>query len=396
MTDRVKTLLLYASGPARWPAITRDTMLRGVLGLRDEDHLRSGSAARRLVLQALHRRFHYGSLSYMQDWHDAFRTSPELDVETCNANNLVEFARVRHKIREYPLVVVLHSVAGDSLSLLSRTESWFKERHGKLLVFLGNEYDLMPAKIGFLRSVEADYVGSQLPLAVARWLYAECDRSQILPAPHALNPQAYSPDVSSPRSIDIGFAGDIYHFFMGDIERTRTIQLFQELGPSLGLTCDIRAKRMPRAQWARFLNGCKGIIGAESGTYFLERTDQTKTAVQTYLKTHPQASFEEVFDRFFRDYPNPVSGKAISSRHFEPIGTQTCQILLEGRYNDILVADEHYLALKKDFSNIQDVVERFRDERYRMAMVQRTHDYVLTEHTYRHRVRSLVGAIFGI
>jgi hypothetical protein len=396
MRERVKTLLLYASGPTRWPAITRDTVLHGVLGLREDDVLASSRPATRLLTQTLRRRAHYGSLSYMRDWHDAFCASPALDVDTCNATNLLDYASARRKIREYPLVVVLHSVAGDSLSLLRRTQDWFTERRGKLLVFLGNEYDLIPEKIGFLRAVEADYVATQLPLDAARWLYAACDRSQILPAPHALNPEAYRPDPSSTRSVDIGFVGDLYHYFIGDQERTGIVQFFQAEGAALGLSCDIRTKRMPRSQWAEFLNGCKGIIGAESGTHYLERTDQTKNAVQSYLKAHPQASFDEVFQRFFRDYPHPVSGKAISSRHFEPIGTHTCQILLEGRYNDILVADEHYLALKKDFSNIQNVVERFKDESHRTAMVKRTREYVLAEHTYQHRVRSLVDAIFAI
>jgi len=152
---------------------------------------------------------------------------------------------------------------------------------------------------------------------------------------------------------------------------------------------------MPRSEWAKFLNRCKGIIGAESGTYYLERTDHTRKAVEAYLEQHPHASFHDVFEQFFRDYPNPVSGKAISSRHFEPIGTQTCQVLLEGRYNDILVADEHYLALKKDFSNVEEVVDRFKDEPYRTAMVRRTHEYVLAKHTYRHRVNALVRTIFA-
>ena len=396
MRERVKTLLLYASGPTRWPAITRDTVLHGVLGLRADDSLESSHAGTRLLTQTLRRRAHYGSLSYMRDWHDAFSASPALDVEACNATNLLEFASARRKIKEYPLVVVLHSVAGDSLTLLRRTQDWFSQRRGKLLVFLGNEYDLMPEKIGFLRAVEADYAATQLPLDSAQWLYAECDRTEILPAPHALNPEAYWPDLASLRPIDIGFVGDIYHYFIGDLDRTRTVQFFQAEGTALGLTCDIRTKRMPRSQWAQFLNTCKGTIGAESGTYYLERTDQTKNAVRSYLKAHPQAPFDEVFQRFFRDYPNPVSGKAISSRHFEPIGTQTCQILLEGRYNDILVANEHYLALKKDFSNIHDVVERFKDEQHRTAMVQRTYEYALAEHTYQHRVRSLVDTIFGM
>ena len=60
--------------------------------------------------------------------------------------------------------------------------------------------------------------------------------------------------------------------------------------------------------------------------------------------------FSEIYDRFFAGRAIPEAhGKCISSRHFDAIGTGTCQILLEGRYNDILKPGEHYIALSHDF-----------------------------------------------
>lgn len=395
MTDRIKTLVLYATGSAHWAPIAIDTLLRGVLKLSDEDLAPSSPLPKRLASRSLQTRFHYQNLSYVQDWQDAFVRAPQLDIDTLNTINLVDFARARRKIKDYDLIVVLHSAVGDKFNFLRRVEGWFQDRRGKLLVLPGNEYTLMPDKIGFLRAVEADFVGSQLPLDAAAWLYAECQPTRLLAAPHALNPRVYYPDPAATRSIDIGFVGDIHPFFVGDLERTQTVRYFQEQSAALGLSCDIRTRRIAREDWARFLNGCRGIIGAESGTYFLERSDRTRNAVQEYLREHPGASFEEIHERFFQHYPHPRSGKAISSRHFEPIGTLTCQILLEGRYNDILQPDEHYLALKKDYSNIDDVVGRFKDDGYRRAMVTRTRDYVLGNHTYRHRVDSLIRDIFG-
>ena len=394
MNDRVKTLLVYGNGIS-WKQVLADTTLRGVLGLEDERTVPARLLRHPLIRRAV--RSQYETLSYMHDWPEAFCAAPELDVELCNISNWVEYLRRLRQIGRYGLIVILHSatVNSASVSLLLRTAARFQRRRGKLLIFLGNEYELLPIKIEFIRAVDADYIASQLPLDAARWLYAPCERSEVLPAPHALNPKLFYPDLTSRRPIDIGFVGDLYPYFVGDIERSEMIRFFQEHGAELGLTCDIRTQRLPRSAWSSFLNGCKGIIGAESGTYYLERTDATMLAVQAYLKAHPGAPFEEVHERFFKEYPQPVSGKAISSRHFEPIGTQTCQILLEGRYNDILVADEHYIALKKDFTNIRDVVARFKDEEYRTAMVTRTYEYALAGHTYQHRVASLLDAIFA-
>jgi spore maturation protein CgeB len=393
MPDRLKTLILYANG-AKWQAITIDTLLRGVFRFQPEQQLPSPWFRNRWVNKVLGHR--YEMASYIDDWMEAFRGSSELETDVCNISNLFEYRQHRKAVETYPLIIVLHSATHDDMWLLHQTANWFKARHGKLLVFLGNEYNYLPQKIGFLRDVQADYVGSQLPTEAAQWLYKD-SHTQVLSTPHALNPHLYHPQPGSYfdhlRPIDIGFIGDRYPYYIGDNERTGIIEYFQENGSKLGLNCDIRFQRLRRGDWAQFLQTCKGIIGAESGTYYLEKDDRLINKVMGYTKTHPSAPFEAIYDRFFRDYPHNVSGKAISSRHFEAIGAQTCQLLLEGRYNDILIADQHYIAVKKDYSNIDDAVARFKDSDYRAQMVTKTYEYVLANHTYAHRIGAIVKTI---
>ncbi|MGQ0811535.1 MAG: glycosyltransferase family protein [Nitrospiraceae bacterium] len=333
----------------------------------------------------------YSVLSYVHDWQQAFCQSPLLKLTTCNINNLLEFRACLRTIKNYDLIVILHSAAGDDMSFVRGASAILQARRGKLLVFFGNEYNLMPEKIGFARETGADYIASQLPQAAARWLYSECP-SHVLEAPPALNPEVYRP-IPGPRPIDIGFRGDAYRLTLGDTERTDLINYFSNHSPRLGLVTDIEFVRYHRRQWVIFLNQCKGIVGAESGTYYLEKDDRTQQAIAQYVRQVPESSFEDIYTRFFKGYPNPVSGKAVSSRHFEPIGTKTCQILLEGNYNGILKADEHYISIKKDFSNVAEALQRFHDHSYRQHMVNRAHDYVFDQHTYGHRVESLLRAI---
>jgi spore maturation protein CgeB len=280
------------------------------------------------------------------------------------------------------------------MSILLKTVEWFRKRRGRLVVFVGNEYNLMADKIEFIRSTEADYVCSQLPFEAARWLYEGCKRSKILAIPHALNPKLYSPHPCPHRTIDIGFIGHLYDYFIGDLERTNLIQFFQRNGRGLGMSCDIRTQRLPREGWAQFLRRCRGILGAESGTYYLDRTGRIIEDVRKYAQRNPKVSFEEIHGLFFKKHQCPVSGKAISSRHFEAIGTKTCQILIEGHYNGILVPNQHYISVKKDLSNMSDVVYRFKDENYRNEMTQRAYEYVMDGHTYRHRVDLLLRTIW--
>jgi hypothetical protein len=393
MSERIKTLVLDADG-AGWSYVAVDTVLRGLLRSRIDvsilpHRFRSNRWGRRLLGPR------YAHLSNVLDWREALCAAPELDVEVCNINNLLDYNHRREAIRHYPLVIILHSAAGDHLGLLKATAHWFAGRRGALVVFLGNEYDLMEEKLAFVRLVGADYLCSQLPLEAARWVYAECHSTQVLAMPHALNPQMYAPNPAIPRTVDIGFSGDVYFPFIGDTERTTLITFFQCHGGHLGLSTEFRLNaRMRRSEWADFLRCSRGIIGAESGSYYLDRRGRMIAEAKAYWRRYPRASFEEIFERFFRAPRFPyVSGKAISSRHFEAIGTKTCQLLLEGHYNGILHPGEHYIPIRKDLSNVREAVRLFKDEAWRRRMVDRAYEYVMDEHTYQHRVRALVKVV---
>lgn len=390
--ERIQVVGFYARGETNWRAIIRDT-LAGVLRVRPES-IPTGWQNWPGFRSIVHEEFRV--LSYVMDWKDAFTECPLLDVQWCNVNNLVELESGLRHLKSYPLSIVLHSAAWDDLRVLRLVQGRFQTRRGSLVVFFGNEYHNMQEKIAFARGVSAEFIASQLPLPAAQWLYTECEGTVILPAPAALNPRVYRAE-SAARPVDIGFRGDLYAmaYALGDIERTTILQYFDHHAEQWGLKKDIAFVRYPREEWNGFLNRCKGIIGAESGTYFLERDDHTRQAVINFMARKPRATFAEVYDRFFRGYLNPVSGKAISSRHFEPIGTRTCQLLLEGDYNGILKADEHYISIRKDFSNVADAIRRFKDQDYRMNLVKRVHEYVLSEHTYEQRVAYVLRSVLS-
>ena len=386
MSSRIRTLLLEANG-THWVAVAVDTLAPAITS-RAGGWVRSSPRLRKLFGDR------YADASYMSDWRDAFCGSTQLSVETCNITNLLEYRANRPAIKDYDLVVVLHSAAGDRMQVLGRTASWFQGRRGKLAMFIGNEYDLMAEKIAFARKAAVDYVCTQLPLDAARPLYEGCGAA-IVAMPHALNPAVYYPDSARPRTVDVGFVGDLYERLIGDRERTDIVQFFVEHGAERGLTCDIRHTRMPREIWAGFLRSCHAVIGAESGTYFLQRDSAALKCAKQMVKADPSVAFDAVLARCFTGARGAVNGKAVSSRHFEPIGTMTCQLLVEGRYNDLLRADEHYISVRRDLSNIDDSIARMQDPEYRGQITTCAYEHVMANHTYAHRVGRLIDVLFG-
>lgn len=384
MSSRIRTLLLEANG-THWVAVAADT-LAPRLTAHAPGWVRRSPRLRKLFGDR------YADASYLSDWRDAFLASPALDVEVCNITNLREYRSRRPAIREYDLIVILHSAAGDRMQILGRTASWFQGRRGKLAMFIGNEYALMAEKIAFAKAASADFVCTQLPLDTARAIYQGCGAA-IVAMPHALNPQLYYPARDHRRTIDIGFVGDLYERLIGDRERTDIVRFFAEHGEARGLRCDIRQARMPKEQWADFLRSAHAVIGAESGTYYLQRDSAALNCASRMVRTDPAATFEAVKQRCFTNVTAAVNGKAVSSRHFEPIGTMTCQLLIEGRYNGVLRADDDYISVKRDLSNIDDAIARVKDTDYRSRMTATAYEHVMANHTYAHRVQRLVEVV---
>ncbi|MBI4712227.1 MAG: hypothetical protein HY762_02825, partial [Planctomycetes bacterium] len=50
-------------------------------------------------------------------------------------------------------------------------------------------------------------------------------------------------------------------------------------------------------------------------------------------------------------------------------------------------------ALNRDFSNIKEVLNKFRHTRYRAKMVDETYDYIMASHTYKHRIDKIISLI---
>jgi hypothetical protein len=384
MSSRIRTLLLEANG-THWVAVAADTLAPS-LTANAPGWVRRSPRLRKLFGDR------YADASYLSDWRDAFLASPALDVDVCSITNLRDYRAKRPAIRDYDLVVILHSAAGDRMQILGHTASWFQGRRGRLAMFIGNEYALMAEKIAFARAAAVDLVCTQLPLEAARSIYQGCGAA-IVAMPHALNPDIYYPVRDRRRSIDVGFVGDLYERLIGDRERTDIVRFFAEHGAARGLRCDIRHVRMPKEEWADFLRSAHAVIGAESGTYFLQRDSEALNCARRIVRKEPEATFESVKQRCFTNVRGAVNGKAISSRHFEPIGTLTCQLLIEGRYNDVLRADEHYVSVKRDLSNIDDAIVRVMDTEYRSRMTTAAYEHALAGHTYAHRVRRLVEVV---
>jgi len=399
---KIDALILYANGCGIKPIIF-DTFFKGLLRLKDNYEfprfMQSFAYGRKIADQFGSR---YNVLSYMHDWLDAFLNCDRLHVESFNINNLLDRRFNMVEIRKYSLIVVLHSATGDDMRVLNWFRDYFLQRNGKLVVFLGNEYDLMQEKTDFLKYTETDVICTQLPAEVGSWLYEDCKNSRVLALPHALNPDVYNREGSNiTRSIDLGFVGSAYPAWICDSERNDFILAAGARAKSMGMITDIRmghGMNLQRKEWAAFLQSLKAIVGGEAGTYYLDKEGKFLADAKKLSVESSKMSAEDCRRGVIEANPcvRYSSGKAISSRHFEAMGTGTCQLLLEGHYNGILQEGVHYIGVKKDYSNLDDALMRLKDSSYRNRIVENAYHLVIHKHTYRHRVDELLDYLEGL
>ncbi|HEU4683065.1 MAG TPA: hypothetical protein VFS39_01005 [Nitrospira sp.] len=114
------------------------------------------------------------------------------------------------------------------------------------------------------------------------------------------------------------------------------------------------------ARWLEFLASGRAVIGCESGSSVLDRRGEIRARIQMLCNASPGLTFEHT-GRAMPPGWDDWRFYAISPRHFEAVVTKTAQILVEGEYDGILEPGRHYVPLKGDFSNLQDVFDQLED-----------------------------------
>ena len=200
------------------------------------------------------------------------------------------------------------------------------------------------------------------------------------------------------RSIDIGYRAWQVDPWLGrhGMQKSRITELFQKESQKKNLITDLSVRTEDAFlgdDWYKFLLSCKYTIGVEGGASILDTDGKIRKATNQFLLEHPDASFDEVETHCFPTLDGSLQLFAISPRHLEACLTRTCQVLIEGKYNEVLLPGKHYIKLKADFSNIEDVLEIIKSDNLRNEITRQAYeDIVLSEkYTYKNFVEWLLN-----
>jgi len=164
------------------------------------------------------------------------------------------------------------------------------------------------------------------------------------------------------RPIDIGYrvGAPIPYLGRHALLKTEIADVVRERAEARGLKVDISTRpedTLLGDDWYRWLASCRYTIGVEGGASLLDRDGSLRAQVERHLAAHPAASFEELEASYFPGRDGELSVFAISPRHLEACATRTAQILIEGEYNGMLEPGRHYLPLRRDYSNLDELLD---------------------------------------
>lgn len=134
----------------------------------------------------------------------------------------------------------------------------------------------------------------------------------------------------------------------------------KRLAEERGLNVDIEvdtSKRINGLDWYRFLGSVRATLGTESGCNVFDFDGR----LLKLANKHADMPFEEFARRFLQGHEGLVQMNQISPKIFEAIRLRTALILFEGRYSGVIEPGIHFIPLRKDFSNIDEVFRALND-----------------------------------
>jgi hypothetical protein len=192
------------------------------------------------------------------------------------------------------------------------------------------------------------------------------------------------------RRYDVGYRSRVSPYYLGLIGREKLViaDRFKEICERDGLSSNISVHEDDRIYgeaWLEFLGACRTQLGTPSGASVVDFDGSIIEAEAQYRAAHPHATFEEVWSRYMQDQEGKVVIDTVSPRYFEYAAAGSTMVLHEGYYGGVLEPGRHYISVRKDYSNIHDVVGMIRDERYCQSLADNAYRELIESGRYSYQ-----------
>ncbi len=318
----------------------------------------------------------------------------------------------------FAVLMVHNSVAynpANVISLDALTARKFADFPGVKVLFKQDENHRFRETASVIGQMRFDLVLTCLPTSEREKIYprdvvgADVRFEQMLTGyvTPALRSQFFQGEDTGARSIDIGYRGSLQPLEFGRLcyEKRQIGDEVVRRVSDKDFKLDISSRwedRFGGDAWFSFLSSCKCILGVESGASIFDLSGDLERRIQAFVEANGPVSEDVAYCESFLDALADLEGNVaynqISPRHFEAAACGALQIMYPGEYSGIFLPGRHYVALERDFSNLEQALEVAMDPVLRSEMVKRTFDEVILNQEYwiETFVRRLDDAVFEL
>lgn len=278
------------------------------------------------------------------------------------------------ELDRFDAVVIHYSlIACHNAYLSAATRRSLGQFNGLKAIFIQDEYRFVNATISAMKEIGIDVLFTCVPESEIEKVYP----ADKLPGVTKVNVlTGYVPEALigravpsySDRIIDVGYRARKVPAWLGALgqEKYWIGSKFRDDAKDSDLALDISFREEDRLygdDWIDFVSSCKAMLGVESGASVFDFTGEIQRAVDAHNAKNPNVSFEDLQNLYFAHLEGQIILNQVSPRCFEAAALRTLMVLYEGEYSGRLVAGRHYVSLRKDHSNHQDVVAIIKDEK---------------------------------
>jgi len=326
-----------------------------------------------------------GNANTIRDHVEAFRRYSRHQFRTFNP---IDMSRsVALELNEFDAVVIHYSlVLSDERHVAKHFREKLRRFRGLKVQFIQDEYRWVDRAAAASREIGLNLLFTAAPEPAAGQLYDArlpgVRRIHTLTGYVPENLEHVPRQPLGKRPIDVGYRGRDLPYWLGRLsqEKQWIAQEFLKRAPKHALSLDIGWREQDRIygdRWVEFIGSCRATLGTESGASIADFDGGAERAVKAFMRTHRDASYREVHEAVLGPFEGNVTVNVISPRVFEAASLGTALIMFPGDYSGIVSAGEHYILLEKDFSNMDEVITKLKDDHFMNALTERAHSHLV-------------------
>jgi hypothetical protein len=239
-----------------------------------------------------------------------------------------------------------------------------------------DDYRMNTLLLNFIRHCGIDVVYTVAPPAASKALYTDqvpgLDVETYLTGYISHWLRLEKPIPLQKRSFHVGYRGRKYPYWFGQpvIDKIELADSFAKKLTRNHLRHNMSTREGDRIYgraWVDFLRNCRAIFGMETDVHYVDPFGYVHHWYDSIEKLKGRKEWERkdaLQSPFFNEHarPAPASFAVIPPRVFEAIAVRSANVLLEGQYSGVVEPWRHYIPLKKDLSNIDEVIRALQDE----------------------------------